>query len=292
MNAVLKRVVLLPNTTKQLDETALSALTATLQNAGCKIYAPDTCRSFFDDNSDTIHYLPENVLFSSADVIFVLGGDGSIIEASRRTVGMRIPIVGVNCGRLGYLAEIEMGELNLVEQVLAGGGIIEERIMLDVEILRGEDTVSFHTPALNDVALTNGPVPKLLSFDLYCNGALVEHCFADGMILSTPTGSTAYSMSAGGPILDPCMDCICATPICPQSMNHRPVIFGGSAVLEFRDMSSRENNVYLSVDGRDWTTLIKGDIVRVRRAEERTPLIRVKSGGFLSALRRKFSDTL
>ncbi len=292
MNSVVKRVVLLPNTTKKVDGALLRNLIERVRSSGCTLVAPEDTASFFADLEARVPTAPELSLYEDADLIIVLGGDGSIIDASRRTVGKGIPIVGINCGRLGYLAEIEIGELELLDQVLSGAGSVEERIMLDVEILRGEEVVRFATPALNDVTLTNGPVPRLLSFDLYCNGAPVEHCYADGMILSTPTGSTAYSMSAGGPILDPCMDCICATPICPQSMNHRPVIFGGDSVLELYNMVSRGNQIYLSVDGREWTTLSDGDIVRIRHSSHRLSLIRVKNGGFLGALRRKLSDTL
>ena len=163
--------------------------------------------------------------------------------------------------------------------------------MLDVRIEReGVENISVPLPALNDVVLTNGPVPKLLTFSLFCNGEIVESCFADGMIFATPTGSTAYSFSAGGPVLDPSLRCFCATPICPQRMNNRPVIFGGDSVLELRGFSMRgENKMFLSVDGRDNFLLRKNDSVRITRSAYCTRLIRVKKGGFLHALRSKLS---
>ena len=279
----------MPNLSKQIDSVLIRNLLFRLYQAGCTVRASENCRDFFADVENRISFIDGDRLFDEADVIFVLGGDGSIIEAARSTVGRGIPIVGINCGRLGYLAEIEIGELDLVDQVLAGRGTTEERIMLDVKILRGDDVITLPTPALNDVVLTNGPVPRLLSFELYCNGEPVENCYADGMIISTPTGSTAYSMSAGGPILDPCLDCFCATPICPQSMNNRPVIFRGDSVLELHNMHSRGSSIYISEDGRDYLPLQEDDVVRICRSDCRIPLIRVKNGGFLSALRRKLS---
>ena len=163
--------------------------------------------------------------------------------------------------------------------------------MLDATIIRGETVLNAEIPALNEIVLTNGPVPKLLSFELYCDGELAENCYADGMILSTPTGSTAYSLSAGGPVVDPRMDCICATPICPQTMNNRPVLFDGASVLEWRNMITRssETKVYLSIDSRECYILEAGDAVRITHSSCRTSLIRVKKGGFLSALRRKLT---
>ncbi len=289
MSAVLKNIVLMPNPSKQIDPLLVRNLLFRMREAGCTVRAEGIYRSFFANAECAVSFTDGDGLFVDADVLFVLGGDGSIIEAARRTVGLGIPIVGINCGRLGYLAEIEIGELDFVDQVLAGHGTTEERIMLDVEILRGDSVIALPTPALNDVVLTNGPVPRLLSFELYCNGEPVENCFADGMIISTPTGSTAYSMSAGGPILDPCLDCFCTTPICPQTMNNRPVIFRGDSVLELRNMRSRGSSIYISEDGRDYLELQEGDVVRIRRSECRIPLIRVKNGGFLSALRRKLS---
>lgn len=291
MNIIPKDVVLLPNTSKNIDPVLVANLVYRMRDAGCTIRSDLESRTLLAHVSDCVRFYEEDVLFDGVDVIFVLGGDGSIIEAARRSVGRGIPIAGINCGRLGYLAEIEINEWDLVDQILRGGGSIEKRIMLDVSVLRGTTEIPLKTPALNEVALSNGPIPRLLSFELYCDGELVENCYADGMILSTPTGSTAYSLSAGGPVIDPCMDCICSTPICPQTMNNHPVIFRGDSVLELHNMYTRstDSSVYLSVDGRDSFTLEPHDIVRIRHSAAHTHIIRVKKGGFLSALRRKLT---
>ncbi len=289
MNRLLKNIVLLPNLSKQIDPVLVRNLIMRMEEAGCSIRSDEACRGFLSEIADCAYYSDDCSLMDGADVIFVLGGDGSIIQAAHRSVGLGIPIVGINCGRLGYMAEIEIGELELVDQVLSGDFTIEERMMLHVEAHHGADVRTFSAPALNDVVLTNGPIPRLLYFALVCDDELVEHCYADGMILSTPTGSTAYSMAAGGPVLDPRLDCICATPICPQTMNNHPIIFGGNSVLEVRNIKSNGNVIYLSEDGRESMTVEENDFIRITHSSCRTPLIRVKKGGSLSALRRKLS---
>lgn len=291
MSNLRKNVVLHPNPSKKIDPVLVSHLVQRMLEAGCTIRCVDESRAALEAVRNRVTFCGEAELFDKADVLFVLGGDGSIIEAARRCMGKGIPIAGINFGRVGYLAEIEINELDLVDQILRGGGVVEERMMLDVSILRGSEEICARIPALNEALLTNGPVPRLLSFEMYCDGEPAQKCFADGMILSTPTGSTAYSLSAGGAVIDPSMDCICTTPICPQTMNSHPVIFRGDSVLELHNMVTRcpEGTIYLSVDGRENYVLQKGDIVRIRRSSIRTKIIRVKKGGFLSALQRKLT---
>ena len=286
MSAVFHTAALIPNTAKHIPPGLVNNLVVRLHEAGCTVKTP-----FSDAPPHCLVCVTDDELFDGADIICVLGGDGSIIDAARRSIGRGIPIVGINCGRLGYLAEIEINELSLIDQILAGSGTVEERIMLDVRILRAGGETVFAKPVLNDAVLSNGPIPRLLSMELFCDGVLAEKCFADGIIFSTPTGSTAYSLSAGGPVLDPCLDCISFTPICPQRMTSRPVIFSGASVLEMRNVNCRENRIYLSLDGHDCYELHSGDTVQVRRSDCKTSLIRLKNGGFLGALRRKLSNS-
>jgi NAD+ kinase len=289
MTVPIRRAALLPNLNKQIPPSLILSIRDLFAEHGAALVAPTCAEPLLRGICRDIRLLPEPALYEDVQLLLVLGGDGSIIEAARRTVGRSIPIAGINLGRLGYLAEIEPEEIGLLGAVLRGEASIDERIMLDVLVRHADGSETSFTPALNDIVLTNGPVPRLLSFELWCDGELVEDCCADGMILAAPTGSTAYSLSAGGPVLDPCLDCICSTPICPQSMNNRPVIFRGDSVLELRCMQTRGDNVvHLSVDGRETLILGRGDIVRVSHSQYRTPLVRVKKGGFLSALRQKF----
>lgn len=287
MSTVFHTAALIPNTTKQIPFELVNNLVRRMRDAGCTVRTPASD----SPPQGSLVCRTDDELFDGADIICVLGGDGSIIDAAHRSSGRRIPIVGINCGRLGYLAEIEINELSLIDQILTGCGAIEERIMLDVSILRANGERIDAAPALNDAVLSNGPIPRLLSMELYCDGVLAEKCFADGIIFSTPTGSTAYSLSAGGPVLDPCLDCLSFIPICPQRMTSRPVIFGGDSRLEVRNVNCRGNRMYLSLDGHDCYELCPSDVIQVRRSERRTSLIRLKNGGFLGALRRKLSNS-
>lgn len=285
-----KRIVLIPNTEKNIDPRWMSGLARHLCELGCELRSTENSRPMLADAVECITFTDDkDALYAYADLLLVFGGDGSIIRAARSSAGREIPIAGINCGRLGYLADLEQNETDLLDAIVAGEGIIERRIMLDAQVVREDTVIGVDTPALNDIVLTNGPLPKLLSFGLYCNGEMVENCYADGMILAAPTGSTAYSMSAGGPILDPCLNCICATPICPQTMNNRPVIFSGDSTLEFRNIVTRGNTAFLSIDGQESIMLHPEDTVRVFRSPYHTNLIRIKKGGFLNALRKKLS---
>lgn len=285
-----KRIVLIPNTEKNIDPRWMSGLARHLCELGCELRSTENSRPMLADAVECITFTDDkDALYAYADLLLVFGGDGSIIRAARSSAGREIPIAGINCGRLGYLADLEQNDTELLDAIIAGEGIIERRIMLDAQVVREDTVIGVDTPALNDIVLTNGPLPKLLSFGLYCNGEMVENCYADGMILAAPTGSTAYSMSAGGPILDPCLNCICATPICPQTMNNRPVIFSGDSTLEFRNIVTRGNTAFLSIDGQESIMLHPEDTVRVFRSPYHTNLIRIKKGGFLNALRKKLS---
>ena len=285
-----KRIVLIPNTEKNIDPRWMSGLARHLCELGCELRSTENSRPMLADAVECITFTDDkDALYAHADLLLVFGGDGSIIRAARSSAGREIPIAGINCGRLGYLADLEQNDTELLDAIIAGEGILERRIMLDAQVVREDTVIGVDTPALNDIVLTNGPLPKLLSFGLYCNGEMVENCYADGMILAAPTGSTAYSMSAGGPILDPCLNCICATPICPQTMNNRPVIFSGDSTLEFRNIVTRGNTAFLSIDGQESIMLHPEDTVRVFRSPYHTNLIRIKKGGFLNALRKKLS---
>ena len=164
-------------------------------------------------------------------------------------------------------------------------------MMLDVVIIKEDGTVIEATsPVLNDAVLSNGPIPKLLEFDVYANGMLAHSMRSDGVIISTPTGSSAYSMSAGGPVMDPELSCICTTPICPHYLNNnRPTIFRGRTVLEVRNARCRGNNIYLSLDGREVYEIEGSDIIRVSRSSCTAPLVRVASDSFVKLLNTKLS---
>ncbi|MBR6807563.1 MAG: NAD(+)/NADH kinase [Clostridia bacterium] len=225
------------------------------------------------------------------DIAIVLGGDGSILNASTLVCSYNIPILGINFGTLGYMAELEASDIAKVKDVLAGKYQCEERMMLSAKIQRSDKSTVMMPPALNDIVLSNGPIARLLNFNVSCNGVLIEKCRADGLVVATPTGSTAYSMSAGGPILAPVLNAFCLTPICPHSFGSRPVILNGDDTVTLSDIRVvKDNAVYLTVDGRLAEKVNDGDMITVSRSKLKTSLIRLKDNSFLSVLNSKLQD--
>ena len=246
----------------------------------------------------TFNFLPMDELYAEADLIIVLGGDGTILEAARRSAARGTPILGINLGRVGYMAELEMSELDLIgslfDRTTAEGFKpasfeIEKRFMLNVEVLNTAGEVRQTMYGLNDAVITNGAVARIVDIELSEGGNHVTTYRADGLIVATPTGSTAYSMSAGGPVADPRVKCLCVTPICPHSLAARPLIFPDSATLVVRNICQREKMLYLTVDGRSNCELYRNESVRITRSPMEINLVRLKSCGFYNRLRMKMS---
>lgn len=289
MNQI-KNILLIINYDKNISSEYVSNLIDRLtEKDRCVFVFKDTLEKF---KSLGIEYTPRTVNsggnLSEINLAVVLGGDGSIIRAARQICAYDIPILGVNFGHIGFLAELEEGDLSRISEILDGNLIIEERLMLSAKIVKRDGSTVCTPPALNDIVLSNGPVAKLLHFDVSCDDVIIQRCRADGMIIATPTGSTAYSMSAGGPILAPALDAYCLTPICPHSLNNRPVILPGASAVSLVNISTvEENSVYLTVDGNRAEKLSEGDSVVIERAETTTKLIRLNKNSFLSVLKSK-----
>ncbi len=257
-----------------------------LAEKGCTVVSSRDDMNLF---CDTVSSVASDDEYSNAELVIAFGGDGTIIKAAREFSPYGTPVLGVNTGTLGYLAEIAPNELDSVDSVIAGDFRTEERMMLDVTIERDDGVASPELPALNEVVLTNGPISRLIKYDLFCNGIQIQSSRADGIIIATPTGSTAYSMSAGGPVADPSLDCIITTPICPFALNQRPVIYGANTELEISSVACRENEVYLTLDGADIFRIGETDKIRIKRSDVRARLVRIRHRSFLEILHEKMS---
>ena len=253
---------------------------------GCRIMISRDDEELF---SDIAEYITEEEEHRTAELVIAFGGDGTIIKAAREFSPYGTPVLGINTGTLGYLAELSPDESDLVKKVVNEDFGIDDRMMLDVLIHRDGEIITPDLPALNEVVLANGPVSRLFGYELYSDGIQIQSSRADGIIIATPTGSTAYSLSAGGPIADPSLECIIATPICPFSLNQRPVIYGSRTNLEIRSVSCRENNIYLTVDGDDIFRINPEDRIQIRRSETRAKLVRLRNRSFLEVLHEKMS---
>lgn len=234
-------------------------------------------------------YLPTEELYSRAEMLIVLGGDGTLLDAARFAAPKGKPILGLNMGHLGYMTELELAELPLLERLFSGEYEIDERAMLAVQVKAGGKGVRAESFALNDAVISNGSVARIVDLELYEGGDLVSSYRADGLIAATPTGSTAYSLSAGGPVLDPHLPCLCVTPVCPHSLTARPVLFRDDAVLEIKNISQREKMLYLTLDGKASYEVYRGDTVRISKSRMTTRLIRLKKGGFYAKLQQKMN---
>jgi NAD+ kinase len=200
-----------------------------------------------------------------------------------------IPLIGINLGRIGFMSEIENDEIYLLDNLFTGGYEIKNRMMFDVEIIKNNGDILSVGTALNDAVVTHGTLAKLIETDVVCDGIKITKYRADGVIAATPTGSTAYSMSAGGPIIDPNIECICLTPICPHSLASRPLIFSHGSVLEIinKDINS---DVYLTIDGQVNIKLDENDTVRIKKSGFTSKLISIKKHGFYDVVRAKISE--
>ena len=236
-------------------------------------------------------YLPLESVYAEADIIIVLGGDGTILEAARRSAQRETPILGINLGRLGYMAELEMHELDQLSRLFKGDYRIETRSMLRVELYTAGGELRSFCYALNDAVISNGSVSRMIDLELSEGENHVATYRADGLIIATPTGSTAYSMSAGGTVVDPRVPCFCVTPICPHSFVARPLIFSDDTLLSVRNVCVREKMLFLTVDGRINFDLYRNQTVRVTKSSMQTRLIRLKNCGFYRKLKQKMDIT-
>jgi len=230
--------------------------------------------------------LSREELAARADLLLVLGGDGTLLAVARAAGDREVPILPVNLGSLGFLTSVKLDELyGVLEEVLSGKHRTSERIQLLTEIQRSGATVATHR-ALNDAVLGKAPLARIIDMDLSINGQYVCSYRADGLIISTPTGSTAYSLSAGGPIVYPVVDAFVITPICPHSLTNRPLVVPDSMTLEL-GCSAGDDAAYLTLDGQVGVELKPGDRVVIRKAPTRVKLVRPSRKTYFEILRSK-----
>ena len=215
----------------------------------------------------------------------MLGGDGTLLSAARAVAHEGVPILAVNLGSLGFLTEVPLSEMySTLEAVDAGNCPSEERAVLDCSLIRDGECLAHHF-ALNDAVVNKSAIARLVDFDLLIDGVFVFNCKADGVIIATPTGSTAYSLAAGGPVLMPSVTSFVVTPVCPHSLTHRPLVVTDKATIELRVETGGEE-AFLSIDGQVGVPVKQGDRVLCHRASHTVKLLRMKKT-FFDVLRNK-----
>jgi NAD+ kinase len=232
--------------------------------------------------------IPSKEMVERADPIITLGGDGTLIGVARYVEGKSPVFVGVNFGNLGFLTEIRPDELmSVLDDVVKGGVKCAERLLIDVQVHR-KGVIVFESRAVNDVVVQKGARSRLPQLDLAVNGHDVARIRADGIILSTPTGSTAYSLAAGGSIAHPSLSVILVTPICPHSLTTRPLILPGSAMVEV-ELPRFDDEVIVTVDGQVSAPLESGDIVKVSQAKQTVKFVVSREKSYFDILRTKLN---
>jgi NAD+ kinase len=243
----------------------------------------------FDE--ETARYAGQSTFYAreelpnEADMMIVLGGDGTLLSAARVVAGRDIPLLAVNLGHLGFLTSITVDQLYPeLERALRGDSRIGRRRMIDCDLVRDDQVIGRYS-ALNDVVITKSMLARMIDLDTYVDDHFVAAYKLDGLIISTPTGSTAYSLSAGGPVVFPTVSAVCITPICPHMLTNRPVIVPESSVIQV--YSHGEEGTYLTIDGQTGEPLFKGDRVVCRSSQKAVSLIRPPKLLFFDVLREK-----
>ena len=284
---MIKKVILTPNPYRDGGFKTVLTAQKILQDAGMETRI---CLPFEVDKS---FVLPKDIRFSRldrelnwADLVICFGGDGTILHMAKAATRHRIPILGVNIGTMGFIAELESSELQDLARIARGEFSIDSRMMLDVVIRRGQDVV-FHDLALNDVAVTKGAVARIVHLNVCCDGVQALNFGGDGLLVSTPTGSTAYSLSAGGPIMEPDARSILLTPICAHDIVSKCIVTSDRRTITISMAPSARRNAFLSVDGGRAFKMNMGDVATITCSRMETRLIRLKDRSFYDIINKK-----
>ena len=279
-------VSVIPNLTRERAAEITSAVCGTLRGLGVS-FQLDKALAVSLPLIEGAAFVPSEELYKTCDFVIAIGGDGSVIRAAKAAASYGKKLIGVNAGRLAYLCELDPTELDRLSALVSGDYTVKKRLMLRAEFyengaLRRSDT------CINDVTFARGREIRLVDISVRANGKPIADYVADGVIFATPTGSTAYSMSAGGPIIEPTVDVISLTPVCPHSLICRPYIFAADTVFE---VTARERDngeqVYFSCDGGDSQLLPTGGYVKITRAATDALFVSVKPDNFIDVLNKK-----
>lgn len=286
----MKKIILAPNPYRDKDFATLRKALGLLEGCGVQVRV---CLPFEVDRS---FELPKDIRFSrleremnGASALICFGGDGTILHMAKMAAKRGIPILGVNIGTMGFMAELESAELEQIKKIPAGNFKTENRMMLQVTVQRNHETI-YKDICLNDTVIIKGAIARIVYLDVKCDGKPALECGGDGVIVATPTGSTAYSLSAGGPVVEPGASNILITPICAHDVKSRCLVTSDKRVITVEVIRNARRNAYLSVDGGRAIRLNMGDIVTVQKSDTVTKLIRVTDRSFFDVLNGKFKN--
>ena len=287
---IVKKAILTPNPYRDKNFQTVREAQRVLKEAGMDVRI---CLPFEVDKS---YELPKDLKFSRLDrelpgasIVICFGGDGTILHMAKAATRHGIPILGVNIGTMGFMAELESGELHLLARLADGNFKIDKRMMLDVTVHRDRDII-FHDICLNDAAITKGAIARIVHLSVKCDGTQAMELGGDGVIISSPTGSTAYSLSAGGPIVEPDANSILVTPICAHDVAARSLVVSEKREITVEMSTNARRNAFLSVDGGKALRMNIGDVATIRKSPLVTKLVRLKERSFYDVINMKFKN--
>lgn len=283
----MKKIILTPNPYRDKNFNTVRTAMKILSDAGMQVRLclPFDVERTFDLPQDLRFYRLDREL-PQADMILCFGGDGTILHMAKAATRHDLPILGVNIGTMGFMAELESSELSALSALATGQYTIDRRMMLDVTVQRERDII-FHELCLNDAVITKGAVARIAHLSVACDGTQVMECGGDGLIVATPTGSTAYSLSAGGPIVEPEAHSILLTPICAHDMVSRCFVVSDKRAITVGLSRNARRNAFLSVDGGKALKLNIGDVTTICKSDKETKLIRLKNRSFYDVVNAK-----
>ena len=284
------KIILTPNPYRDRNFQTVREAMRILTQAGAEVRI---CLPFEVDRG---YELPKDIRFSRLDrelptaaMVICFGGDGTILHMAKAATRSGVPVLGVNIGTMGFMAELESTELQELSRLTSGDYVIDDRMMLDVTVHRDRDII-FHDICLNDAAITKGAVARIVHLKVDCDGIQALECGGDGVIVATPTGSTAYSLSAGGPIVEPEAKGILITPVCAHEVGSRCIVVSENRVVTVGLTYNARRNAFLSVDGGKATKINMGDVITVKKSNLTTKLVRLKSRSFFDVVIMKFKN--
>lgn len=281
------KVLLIPNTQKDEAIKIAESVYNILNEKSVDIYSFCDCKTFFSELN--INFINKTDDFKNIDIAFVIGGDGTIIGAANLLLESEIPIFGINCGTLGFLAAIESSEIEKIIDVIEGNYLIQERITLKTTIHSKQESKSFL--AINDVVISKNTVTGILDIDVECSNIKTAHYRGDGVIISTPSGSTAYAMSAGGPIMHPYVKAIAITPICAHSLQARTMVLPENEKISIKTNAGAVNkSAYVVADGKHYKELQDGDTVEISRYNKNIKFITLNTNNYYFTVNRKLME--
>ena len=283
----MKSIILCPNADRDIDFKVSRVVGEMLEKRGRRIvFCP-----IFDDDQAVKTKLPGRKTseledeITSAEMVITFGGDGTILRVARAASGPGVPVLGINLGGMGFMAELEVGEIEKIDSVATGNYGLESRMMLDAEVIRDNQQI-YSDCALNDVVIRGDN--KVIDLTLFGDSQRISHFSGDGAVIATPTGSTAYSMAAGGPIVEPSAHNIIVTPICAHVLETKSFVLVSDRCVSVEIGQKKHNPAYISVDGGEHKIILGGDIVNVHKSAGSTRLVRLSDRSFY----RKVSEKL